>query len=87
MHDTQYGILSFVYLMLAIHPEIQEKVRKEVIEIVGDGMINQQATINMKYTQMVIQETIRLFPVAPVYPRRTTEKLKLGKLISILYRK
>lgn len=65
--------------MLAMHPDIQEKVRKETEEVVGDGIIDQQATINMKYLDMVIQETMRLFPAGPYLPRRVTGELKLSK--------
>lgn len=34
-HDTTASVLSFLLYNLAIHPEVQEKCRNEVINVTG----------------------------------------------------
>lgn len=77
-HDTMVGVGSFTFLMLAMHPEIQDKVREEIKLIAGDEIMTDEMVAQMKYTDMVIRETIRIFPAGPFLPRKITGELKLG---------
>ncbi|XP_063991403.1 cytochrome P450 4C1-like isoform X2 [Diachasmimorpha longicaudata] len=77
-HDTLVGTGCFVLLMLAMHPDVQEKAREEVMSVVGDQDVNEENLANLKYLEMVIRETIRLFPIGAVIGRKTTDELKLA---------
>ncbi|XP_048505244.1 cytochrome P450 4C1-like [Athalia rosae] len=64
---------SFLFVMLGMHPEVQEKVRAEVLEVVGNGNITIADIGKLKYLDMVFRETVRLFPVGPIVLRKLTD--------------
>jgi cytochrome P450 len=72
--DTTSFTLSAVLYLLAEHPEIQNKVRQEIIKVLGeteyiDGKLqvptNEQLN-QLKYLYAVIQETMRLYPALTI---------------------
>ncbi|KAH8555194.1 cytochrome P450 [Umbelopsis sp. PMI_123] len=86
-HDTTSNALSFALYYLAANPHIQEKARKEVIDILGDGddFIYPTAAqcSEMKYIYMIIKETLRMDgPAQNTSPRECTQDTELaGTLI------
>lgn len=68
--------------MLAIHQDVQSKVIDELRQIFKstDGEVNEEALGEMKYLEMVIKESLRLFPLPSMTIRKVTEDLKLSKL-------
>ncbi|EZA52300.1 Cytochrome P450 3A6 [Ooceraea biroi] len=75
-------LTHFVLLMLAMHPEIQDTLRKE-ISTLDNETINSSCLLRMRYLHMVIKETLRLFPIAPLMVRELTGDIKLGTLMVI----
>lgn len=63
-HDTTAAGSSFVLCLMGIHQDVQERVYKEIYQIFGDS--NREATFNdtmeMKYLERVIMESLRLYP-------------------------
>jgi cytochrome P450 len=59
-HDTTSNALSFALYYLAVNPDVQEKARKEVIEIMGDGADivypSQDQLPEFKYIYMIMKE-------------------------------
>lgn len=52
------------------HPEILEKVQKEIREVVGDKtLITTQDLCKMSYLKASIKEAMRLYPPFPILPR------------------
>uniref|UniRef100_A0A2M4A9G3 Putative cytochrome n=1 Tax=Anopheles triannulatus TaxID=58253 RepID=A0A2M4A9G3_9DIPT len=78
-HDTTTSAISFLLQSLAKNPAIQQKVFDEVRNIVGDDRTQPvtMAMLNeMSYLDLVIKETLRLYPSVPMIGRkmyRTTE--------------
>ncbi|XP_055312288.1 cytochrome P450 9e2-like [Sitodiplosis mosellana] len=68
-------ITTFVMQKLAEHPEIQERLYDEMVEIEsrldGNGL-SYDGLIAMKYTEMVINEAFRMCEIAPLLKRRAT---------------
>lgn len=66
--------------MLAMHQNIQNKLRKEIHDVLGDhdGDIDEIHIQKFKYLDMIIRETIRMYPIAPLMVRKTTGQIKLG---------
>lgn len=65
----------------------QEKVYKETIEVVGaDGPVKIEHLSDLKYTIMVIYETLRLFPPIKYVGRKADDDIDLGKFIQIFAR-
>ncbi|KAI4474395.1 hypothetical protein M0802_015624 [Mischocyttarus mexicanus] len=86
--DTTAGTITFIFLMLASYPEIQNEIYEELYQIYGssdpeDVPITYQDIKNMKYMDCVVKETLRLFPVAPVIARTHTEDIKIDESIVI----
>ncbi|WP_425235849.1 cytochrome P450 [Ulvibacterium sp.] len=64
-HETTANALSFTLMLLAKHPEVQQRLFKEVKEIDFEKGNNLQALTQLSYTQQCIEESMRLYP--PVY--------------------
>ncbi|XP_077297535.1 cytochrome P450 4V2-like [Arctopsyche grandis] len=81
--DTTMTVTSFVLLMLGMHEDVQRKVWQEQVQVLGsNGSRNVQIETHhlkdMKYLQMVIEETLRLFPVAPLIIRKVIKDVDIG---------
>lgn len=77
--ETTTLTLSFVILMLAMHPEIQENCYNEIQGFNVDEP-NWEILNNLSYMEMVIKETLRIFSPGPILGRQATSDIKLGKL-------
>ncbi|XP_052902070.1 cytochrome P450 4d1-like [Anopheles moucheti] len=83
-HDTTTSAISFLLHNLAKHPEVQQKVFDEVRNIVGDDRTRPvtMAMLNdMNYLDLVIKETLRMYPSVPMIGRRMLEDVEInGKI-------
>lgn len=79
-HDTTAAGSSFFLCMLAARQDIQEKCIAEIDGIFGDSDrdVTFQDTLEMKYLERCIMETLRLFPPVPAIARELKEELKLA---------
>ncbi|KAI0317187.1 cytochrome P450 [Amylostereum chailletii] len=68
--DTTSSALSRILYQLAMYPDIQERLRKEVSEAGGDkGQLDYDTLIALPYLEAVCRETLRLFPPVPSVQR------------------
>lgn len=79
-HDTTAAGSSFFLSMMGCHPEIQEKVIQELDEIFGDSdrPATFQDTLEMKYLERCLMETLRMYPPVPIIARQIQTDLKLA---------
>ncbi|XP_030768433.1 cytochrome P450 6k1-like [Sitophilus oryzae] len=77
--ETSATTMTYALLELAQHEDIQEKVRKEVKEVLEkhNGVMTYEAMLDLKYTENVIQETLRKYPPVAVVPRVCTKDYKI----------
>ncbi|XP_014212912.1 cytochrome P450 4C1-like [Copidosoma floridanum] len=75
--DTTAVISSFALLNLAMHQEIQDKVRAEIKAVVGEDCVQLEHLPKLQYTEMVIKETLRLYPIAPLMVRQVIGDIDL----------
>ncbi|XP_061399969.1 cytochrome P450 6g1-like, partial [Musca vetustissima] len=70
--DTSSTTISNALLELAKQPELQTKLRQEIKDALaeGDGEISYEAFGKLTYMEMVINETLRIYPVLPVIDRQ-----------------
>lgn len=69
-------ITVFLARKLAENPDIQERLREEMIKIsshVGNGGLTYELVNDMKYSEMVITEGFRMCPIATELKRRATK--------------
>lgn len=78
-NDTSAVASSFVMLMLSRHPEVQLKIWDELRDVFGDS--DRSPTIEdllrLKYLEIVIKETLRLYTPVPVVSRRIDKEINL----------
>lgn len=76
-HTTGNSITWALYY-LSLHPEVQEKLRKEVGMVVGErGVEGQQDLDGLVYMEQVINESFRLARIAPFSTRIAIQNLKI----------
>ncbi|XP_063995669.1 uncharacterized protein LOC135173024 [Diachasmimorpha longicaudata] len=77
--ETSSTAISFALLELAHVPEIQEKLRNEILESLKEcgGNITYEIVTKMKYLDMVVQETLRKNPPVPILLRRAYQSYKV----------
>ncbi|KAJ8976569.1 hypothetical protein NQ317_016363 [Molorchus minor] len=81
-HDTTAAASSFVLSILGVHHDIQDKVFQELKDIFQDDLyrpITFNDTVQMKYLERVILETLRMYPPVPIIARVVNEDVKLGR--------
>ncbi|XP_055638015.1 cytochrome P450 4d1-like [Toxorhynchites rutilus septentrionalis] len=75
-HDTTTSAISFLFGVLAKHPDIQQKVYEEVLDVVGSDL-DKPLTLSMlnelNYLDLVIKETLRMYPSVPIIGRKMLE--------------
>lgn len=69
---------------LAKYPEIQQKVYEEILDVMGsdpDEPITLRKLNDLHYLDLVVKESLRIFPPVPVIGRQTRENIELnGKI-------
>ncbi|KAJ8667691.1 hypothetical protein QAD02_009354 [Eretmocerus hayati] len=78
-HDTTAAGSSFVLCVLGTHQDVQARVMEEINEIFkgSDRPCTFTDTLEMKYLERVILETLRLFPPVPAIARQINQDVKL----------
>ncbi|MCI4669832.1 MAG: cytochrome P450 [Bacteroidia bacterium] len=61
-HETSATGLAWAWYLLGKHPEVLEKVRQEVDQVIDGNEISYEDLSKLTYTQQVLEETIRLYP-------------------------
>lgn len=65
--DIVSSVLSFAAHEMACHPEIQERLRREIDSVLSSSKeetVDYEAVNRMKYLEAVVNETLRMYPVA-----------------------
>lgn len=72
--ETTSSTLAFLLLELAAHPHVQDKMREEILKVLDkhDGKVSYEMLQELTYMEMVIQETLRLYPPFPSIQRVCT---------------
>ncbi|XP_059469940.1 cytochrome P450 9e2-like [Neocloeon triangulifer] len=69
-YDTVSSVLSFAAHLLACHPEVQEKL---LAEIKIQNEVTYDSIRSMRYLDMILSETLRLYPPAVFSDRKCTK--------------
>ena len=77
-HETTANAMAWLWALLSQHPDIREKVEKEVAEVLGYRKPTPADFPQLAYSLKVFKETMRLYPPVPVLPRRVEQDDVLG---------
>lgn len=78
--ETSANYVATAIMYLAINQEIQQKVYDEICEVYCDDsvQVDYDNLGSLKYLEMVLKETLRLFSPIPISIRETIEELDIG---------
>ncbi|KAJ8638978.1 hypothetical protein MRB53_015672 [Persea americana] len=79
-HETTSVWLTWTMVVLAMHPNWQERAREEVLQICGKNTPKFESTNQLKIVTMILNEVQRLYPPVTGLFRDTTEKTRLGEI-------
>lgn len=89
-HETTAQALTWTFMLLSRHPEIERRVVAEIREVCGDRPPSMEDLPALDYTGRVIDEAMRLYPPAWLFERQALVDLELdgyfipaGTLIAI----
>ncbi|KAI7986866.1 hypothetical protein LOK49_LG14G00230 [Camellia lanceoleosa] len=75
--DTSTTAIEWVMSEILIHPRVAQKLQQELTSVVGgERMVAETDLIKLEYLEMVIKETLRIHPIAPLLiPRESMEDI------------
>ncbi|MGL5861032.1 MAG: cytochrome P450, partial [Phycicoccus sp.] len=68
-HETTATALTFTLHLLGRRPDLQDAVRAEVRDVVGDARPTAASATSLELTSAVLKESMRLYPSAPFIGR------------------
>lgn len=75
--------MLFTLFNVAKHPRVQQKIVDEIHKVFG-GAESTETTLHkltdMHYLDMVIRESLRLYPTIPIIGRKVLEETEISKL-------
>lgn len=77
-HETTASVLTWVFFILSRRPEVAERIREEVAQVVGEGPVEFQHVKQLAYTRNVFRETLRLYPPITFIPRVANQATTIG---------
>lgn len=75
--QTTKSTLSFLFLELSRHPNIETRIREEIDRVVGNDSITFENVHKLQYLNRVLNEVVRMYP-AFLFMRRPTKPVNLG---------
>jgi cytochrome P450 / NADPH-cytochrome P450 reductase len=77
-HETTSGLLSFAVHLLLQNPNVLERARAEVDAVLGDEEPRFEQMPKLSFLTQILQETLRLYPTAPIFGVKAKHNTKLG---------
>ncbi|XP_067006634.2 cytochrome P450 6j1 [Anabrus simplex] len=77
--ETSSTTMSFALYELSLQPDIQSRLRKEIQSVLekNDDQLTYETIQDMNYLDMVIAETLRMYPVLPFLDRKLLQPYTL----------
>lgn len=81
-HDTTASGIAFTLHNLAKYPDIQQKAFDEIRNVIGDDItksVELKDLNELSYLELVIKETLRLYPSVPFIGRKINENTLISE--------
>jgi cytochrome P450 len=78
-HETTASTLSWSLHLIDRHPEVGERLHAEACAVLGDRLPVHEDLHRLRYTAMVIEEAMRLYPPVWILPRRSVGPDTIGR--------
>ncbi|PYQ26390.1 MAG: cytochrome P450 [Acidobacteria bacterium] len=77
-HETTANALAWTWYLLAQHPDVAREVQRTIDEVLGDALPTAADYPRLQYLEMVLAESMRLFPPAWAVSRLAMDDVDLG---------
>ncbi|XVV07294.1 cytochrome P450 [Actinosynnema sp. CA-248983] len=77
-HETTASTLGWTFHLLDRHPEVKERVQAEARSVLGDRLPRYEDLHGLRYTAMVVEEVMRLYPPVWILPRAAQADDEVG---------
>jgi cytochrome P450 len=77
-HETTASTLGWSFHLIDQHPEIGERLHAEAVEVLGDRTPVYEDLHRLRYTTMVVEEVMRLFPPVWILTRQAQADDEIG---------
>ncbi len=77
-HETTSNALTWTWYLLSRHPEVEARFHAELDEMLGDRLPAAEDVPRLRYTEMVLAESMRMFPPAWAIGRRVLADHDVG---------
>ncbi len=78
-HETTANALTWTWYLLSRHPEVERKLHEEIDAVLQGRLPTVEDLSRLEYTEMVLTESMRVFPPAWTVSRRAIEPVMLGE--------
>ena len=77
-YETVANALTWTWYLLSQNPDAERRLHEELYEMLGHREANVDDVSRLRYTEMVVAESMRLFPPAWAMGRRALHEFQLG---------
>ena len=77
-HETTANLLTWAWPLIAMHPEVEQRLHAELDTVLGGRLPTAADLQALRYTRMIIDETLRMYPIAWLVSRRPNEDDNVG---------
>ena len=77
-HETTALALSWGWYLLATNPEVERRFHAELDEVLAGRLPEVSDLVRLRYTEMIVKETLRLYPPAYAVGREPIEECVIG---------
>jgi cytochrome P450 len=78
-HDTTSITMAWALYFVGQNPTIRDKALEELDRVFGDGPVTVERLDDLKYLGAILDETMRIKPLAATVPRRFRDAKQLGE--------
>jgi cytochrome P450 len=81
-HDSTAAELCWIWDCIAQHPDVEAKIVEELQSVLGGRPPTYGDVANLRFTEMVVKETMRLWPATiSLFVREAVEDVQLGEYV------
>lgn len=77
-HETTANALTWTWYLLSQHPAVEAKLHAELDQVLGGRIPTLEDLPSLRYTEMVLSESMRLYPPAWIMGRRALNDYSIG---------
>jgi cytochrome P450 len=77
-HETTANALTWTWYLLSQNPEVEARLHSEIDQVLGGRLPTAEDVPQLKYTEMVLAESMRLYPPAWALGRLAITDLEIG---------